>query len=42
MSENLQSRITSDDNNKKMLYGLILALCGVLVAIPLVVVGKKK
>jgi hypothetical protein len=40
--ETLQNRIVSDDNDKKMLYGLILALCGVLVAVLLAVVAKNK
>jgi hypothetical protein len=40
--ETLQNRIISDGNDKKMLYGLILALCGVLVAVLLAVVMKKK
>jgi hypothetical protein len=40
--ETLQNRIISDGNDKKMLYGLILALCGMLVAVLLAVVMKKK
>jgi hypothetical protein len=40
--ETLQNRIVSDGNDKKMLYGLILDLCGVLVAVLLAVVAKNK
>lgn len=38
----LENRIMSDGNDKKMLYGLILSLFGVIVAVLLAVVFKNK